>query len=132
MDDVIERILADTKTVAVVGLSDKPHRPSHIVAKFLQERGFRVIPVNPLVREVLGLKSYGTISEVPESVDLVNVFRRRENVPGIAQEAIRVGAKYFWMQEGIVHEKARAMLEEAGIPVVMDRCLEKELAKRGR
>lgn len=132
MDEVIERILAETKTVAVVGLSDKPYRPSHIVAQYLQERGFRVIPVNPTVREVLGRKSYGSLSEIPEEVDLVDVFRKRENIPGIAREAIRIGAKFFWMQEGIVHEQARDMLADAGIVVVMDRCLEKELAKRGR
>ena len=132
MDDVIDRILQGANTVAVVGLSDKPDRPSHVVARYLQERGYRVIPVNPLVREVLGEKSYGSLSEIPGGVNLVDVFRRSEAVPGIAEEAIRIGAKYFWMQEGVVNERARESLAAAGIPVVMDRCVKKELAKRGR
>jgi len=132
VDDVIDRILYGAKTVAVVGLSDKPHRPSHGVAQHLQESGYRVIPVNPMIREALGEKSYGSLTEIPGEVDLVDVFRRSENVPGIAEEAIRIGAKYFWMQEGVVSERARARLAAAGIPVVMDRCVSKELAKRGR
>jgi len=132
VDDVIDRILQGANTVAVVGLSDKPDRPSHVVARYLQERGYRVIPVNPLVREVLGEKSYGSLSEIPGGVNLVDVFRRSEAVPGIAEEAIRIGAKYFWMQEGVVNERARESLAAAGIPVVMDRCVKKELAKRGR
>ncbi len=132
MDDVIDQILEGTKTVAVVGLSDKPDRPSHVVARYLREHGYRVIPVNPRVREVLGLKSYGSLKEIPDEVDLVDVFRKTEHVPGIAEEAIRIGAKYFWMQEGVVNEQARTSLAGAGIPVVMDRCVKKELAKRGR
>ena len=132
MDDVIDQILEGTKTVAVVGLSDKPGRPSHVVARYLREHGYRVIPVNPRVREVLGLKSYGSLKKIPEKVDLVDVFRKSEHVPGIAEEAIRIGAKYFWMQEGVVHEEARTSLAGAGIPVVTDRCVKKELAKRGR
>ncbi len=132
MDEVIERILDEAKTVAVVGLSDKPERPSHEVARYLQERGYRVIPVNPMVTGVLGEKSYGSLKEIPEKVDLVDVFRKSENIPGIAEEAIQVGAKYFWMQEGVVNEQARERLAAAGIPVVMDLCVKKELAKRAR
>ncbi len=132
MDEVIERILDEAKTVAVVGLSDKPERPSHDVARYLQERGYRVIPVNPMVTGVLGEKSYGSLKEIPEKVDLVDVFRKSESIPGIAEEAIQAGTKYFWMQEGIVNDHARERLAAAGIPVVMDLCVKKELAKRGR
>ena len=132
MDDVIDRILGAAKTVAVVGLSDKPDRPSHVVARYLRGKGYRVIPVNPMIREVLGEKSYGSLTEIPGGVDLVDVFRKSETVPAIAEEAIRIGAKYFWMQEGVGNEEARTRLAAAGIPVVMDRCVSKELAKRGR
>ena len=132
MDDVIDRILSAAKTVAVVGLSDKPDRPSHVVARYLREKGYRVIPVNPMIREVLGEKSYASLAEIPGGVDLVDVFRKSETVPAIAEEAIRIGAKYFWMQEGVVNEEARTRLAAAGIPVVMDRCVKKELAKRVR
>ena len=132
MDDVIDRILDEAKTVAVVGLSDKPHRPSHVVARHLRESGYRVIPVNPMIREALGEQSYGSLAEIPGGVDLVDVFRKSETVPAIAEEAIRIGARYFWMQEGVVNERARARLAAVGIPVVMDRCVSKELAKRGR
>lgn len=131
MEDVIDKILDRSKSVAVVGLSDKPDRPSHIVANFLRERGYRIIPVNPTIHAVMGEKSYGSLSEIPGRVDLVDVFRKSEHVPGIAEEAIRVGAKYFWMQEGVANEQAREKLAAAGIPVVMDRCVKKELIKRG-
>lgn len=132
MEDVIDRILDGSKTVAVVGLSDKPDRPSHLVAHFLRGKGYRIIPVNPTVHTVMGEKSYGSLSEIPGRVDLVDVFRKSENVPGIAEEAIRVGVKYFWMQEGVVSEQAREKLAAAGIPVVMNRCMKNELIKRGR
>ncbi len=132
MDDVIDRILDGVKTVAVVGLSDKPYRPSNDVARYLRERGYRVIPVNPTIPTALGEKSYGSLAEIPMEVDLVDVFRKSEAVPAIAEEAIRIGVRSFWMQEGVVNEEARSMLTEAGILVVMDRCLKKELAKRGR
>ena len=132
MEDVIDRILEGAKTVAVVGLSDKPSRPSHEVARYLQKRGFRIIPVNPRLKEVLGEKAYGSLPEIPGGADLVEVFRNPEAVPGIAEEAIRVGIKYFWMQEGVISERARDMLTAAGIPVVMNRCMKKELEIRGR
>ncbi len=132
MDELIDRILEDARTVAVVGLSDDPGRPSHGVARFLQEKGFRVVPVNPELRQALGEKAYGSLMEIPAPIDVVDVFRRSEVVPGIAEDAIRVGARYFWMQEGVVNERARDLLSRAGIPVVMDRCMEKELARRGR
>jgi len=132
LKDVIDRILNGSKTVAVVGLSDKTDRPSHVVARYLRQRGYRIIPVNPNVLAVMGEKSYGSLSEIPGGIDLVDVFRRSEYVPEIADEAIRVGAKFFWMQEDVVSEQARKKLVDAGIPVVMDRCMMKELEKRGR
>ena len=132
MEKRIETILSGSKTVAVVGISDKPDRPSHLVAKYLQERGYRVIPVNPLVTEVLGEKAYKSLAEIPGRVDLVDVFRKSEDVPPIAEEAVRIGARFFWMQEGVVSERAREIVEAAGIPCVMDRCVKKELATRGK
>ncbi len=131
-DTLIDRILAETRTIAVVGLSDKPERPSHAVARYLKARGYRIVPVNPALAEVLGQKAYPSLSKVPMPVDLVDVFRKAGDVPPVADEAIRAGARFFWMQEGIVNEEARARLERAGIPVVMDRCVKKELEKRGR
>ena len=132
MEQRIEAILSGSKTVAVVGISDKPDRPSHVVAKYLQERGYRVIPVNPLVTEVLGEKAYKSLSEVPGRIDLVDVFRKSADVPPIAEEAVRIGARFFWMQEGVESERARGILEAAGIPCVMDRCVKKELENRGK
>lgn len=132
MGTLIDTILSGVRTIAVVGLSDKPDRPSHAVARYLQERGYRILPVNPNIREVLGEKAYPSLREIPETVDLVDVFRTPKEVPPIAEEAIRIGAKYFWMQEGVTHREAEEMLAGAGIPVVADRCIKKELAKRGR
>ena len=132
MEKRIEAILSGSKTVAVVGISDKPERPSHSVAKYLKERGYRVIPVNPFVNEVLGEKAYKSLSEIPERVDLVDVFRKSAEVPEVAEEAVRIGARFFWMQEGVESDRARQILDAAGIPCVMDRCVMKELAKRGK
>ena len=132
MEDRIGEILDGTRTVAVVGISDRPDRPSHVVAKYLQGRGLKVIPVNPMIGEVLGEKSYRSLSEIPGKVDLVDVFRKSADVPKVAEEAVRIGARFFWMQEGVWSEPAREILDAAGIPWVMDRCVKKELAKRGR
>jgi predicted CoA-binding protein len=132
MEGRIGKILDAARTVAVVGISDKPDRPSHGVAKYLQDRGYKVIPVNPMLTEVLGEKAYGSLSEIPGGVDLVDVFRKSEVVPTLAEEAVRSGARFFWMQEGVVSDRAREILDAAGIPWVMDRCVKKELAKRGR
>ena len=132
MDQRIDAILSESHTVAVVGISDKPDRPSHQVAKYLKERGYRVIPVNPLVAEVLGEKAYKSLEEIPERVDLVDVFRKSADVPKIAEEAVRIGARFFWMQEGVENDPARKILEAAGIPCVMDRCVKKELESRGK
>ena len=131
MERRIEAILSGSKTVAVVGISDKPGRPSRMVAKYLQERGYRVIPVNPLLTEVLGETAYKSLAEIPGRVDLVDVFRKSAAVPPIAEEAVRIGARFFWMQEGVVSDRACEILDAAGIPWVMDRCVKKELAKRG-
>ena len=132
MEAVIDKILSESKTVAVVGISDKPDRPSHFVARYLQEKGYRVIPVNPLLSEVLGEKAFKSLSDIPGKVDLVDVFRKSGDVLPVAEEAVRAGAKFFWMQEGVTSEAARDLLTRAGIAVVMDRCVKKELAKRGR
>ena len=132
MDALIDRILAEARTVAVIGISDKPDRPSHVVARYLKENGYRIIPVNPALKEVLGEKAYPSLSEIPGTVDLVDVFRKSADVPPIAEEAVRAGARFFWMQEGVENEEARERLERAGIPVVMNLCVKKELQKRGR
>jgi len=132
MERRIEAILSGSKTVAVVGISDKPDRPSHVVAKYLQERGYRVIPVNPHLTEALGEKAYKSLSEIPGRVDLVDVFRKSADVDPIAEEAVRIGARFFWTQEGVESDRAREILDAAGIPWVMDRCVKKELAKRGK
>jgi len=132
MDRRIETILSSSRTVAVVGISDRPDRPSHVVAKYLLGRGYRVIPVNPFLTEVLGEKAYKSLAEIPGRVDLVDVFRKSADVPPVAEEAVRVGARFFWMQEGVESDRAREILDAAGIPWVMDRCVKKELEKRGK
>ena len=120
MMDLIEEQLTRSKTIAVVGLSPNLERDSHRVAKYLKEQGYRIIPVNPTVDEVLGEKSYPDLNSVPEPVDMVDIFRRSETVPPVVDEAIEIGAKYIWMQDGVVHEKAAKKAEEAGILVIMD------------
>jgi len=130
MEDIIGKILSDSKTIAVVGLSDKPDRASNSVSGFMQTKGYRIIPVNPTIREALGEKAYASLSEIPEKIDMVNVFRRSEEVLPIAEEAVKIGAKFFWMQEGVHNNQAREILEAAGIPCVIDRCVMKEFLKR--
>ncbi|MCL1926862.1 MAG: CoA-binding protein [Syntrophorhabdaceae bacterium] len=130
MEDLIGKILSDSKTIAVVGLSDKPERASNSVARFMKTMGYRIIPVNPAIREALGEKAYASLSEIPEKIDMVNVFRRPEEVLPIAEEAVKIGAKFFWMQEGAGNDRAREILEAAGIPCVVNRCVMKELLKR--
>ncbi|HEY8425169.1 MAG TPA: CoA-binding protein [Limnochordales bacterium] len=124
-DDALA-ILKDARTVAVVGLSPDPSRPSHVVASYLKRQGYRVVPVNPTVSEVLGERSYPDLRSVPEPVDVVDVFRRPEHVPAIVEEAIAIGAKAVWLQEGVVHEEAAQRARQAGLRVVMDRCMLKE------
>jgi len=118
--DLVEEQLRNSKTIAVVGLSDNPERASFGVAKYLQAQGYRIIPVNPMVSEVLGEKSYPDLKSVPETIDMVDIFRRSELVPPVVDEAIEVGAKYVWMQDGVIHPESAAKAEAAGIPVVMD------------
>jgi predicted CoA-binding protein len=127
MQPNICEILDRYRTIAVVGLSPKPVRDSHMVARFLKEHGYRIIPVNPGQKEILGEKCYPSLSEIPEAVEIVDVFRKPEAIPGIADEAIRIGAEVFWMQLGIRHEEAAKKLTESGIDVVMDRCIKIEL-----
>ena len=128
-DSEITELLKSAKTIAVVGLSSNPMRPSFGVSRFLQGQGFRIIPVNPQETEVLGERSYGSLSDVTESVDIVNIFRRPARVPEVVDEAIQKGARCVWMQEGVVSAEGAAKAEAAGIPVVMDRCILKELAR---
>jgi predicted CoA-binding protein len=119
----IKNILEESKTVAVVGLSPREERDSHRVAKYLQSQGYRIIPVNPNADEILGERSYPDLASIPEPIDVVDVFRRSEAVPEIVEEAIKVGAKTVWMQIGVIHEEAAARAREAGLQVVMDRCM---------
>lgn len=120
----LQQILATTRTIAVVGLSDKTDRPSHAVAAYLQQQGYRIIPVNPNLAEVLGEKAYPSLRAIPEPVDVVDIFRRAEDVPPIVEDAIAKGTKVIWMQLGIVNEAAAARAESAGLKVVMDTCME--------
>ena len=122
----IEAVLKEGRTIAVVGLSPKPDRPSYVVARYLQAQGYRIIPVNPNAQEILGEKAYPTLLSIPEKVDIVDIFRRPEEVPPVVEEAISIGARVVWMQEGVVHEGAAQRAREAGLKVVMDRCMKKE------
>lgn len=128
--DPVRDLLTRSKVIAVVGLSSKTHRPSHGVARYLQSVGYRIVPVNPNEREVLGEKSYARLEDVPLKVDIVNIFRRSELVSPVVASAIAISAKTVWMQEGVIHEEAAAQARAAGLEVVMDRCLLKEHAKR--
>jgi predicted CoA-binding protein len=122
----IADILRQSRTVAVVGLSDKLERDSYHVAAYLQKHGYRVIPVNPAVSQVLGEKSYARLEDVPEKIDVVDVFRKPDAVPVIVDAAIAVGAKVVWLQEGIVHNAAAEKARAAGLRVVQSRCMAKE------
>ena len=128
----IPELLRSSRTIAVVGLSNNPLRPSHGVAEYMQRAGYRIIPVNPGEQEILGERCYARLEDVPEKVDIVDVFRRSEFVPEIVESAIRIGARAVWMQEGVVHEEAAARAREAGLTVVMDRCILKDHLKTVR
>ncbi len=130
-DDEVRAILSSYRTVAVVGLSDKPHRDSHRVAAYLKRAGYRVIPVNPMVTGVLGEKAYPSLRDVPEAIEIVDVFRRAEAVPAIVDDAIAVGAKVVWMQDGIVHNEAAEKARAAGLQVVMSKCMLREHSRLG-
>jgi len=123
---MIHDLLRKSRVIAVVGLSCKKFRPSYGVAEYMQREGYRIIPVNPNETEVLGEKAYARLEDVPEHIDIVDIFRRSEFVPPIVEDAIRVGASAVWMQEGVVHEQAAEKARSAGLAVVMDRCILKE------
>ena len=126
MKDAIIKILSESKTVAIVGISDKPERPSHKVAKYLNEHGYKIIPVNPRLKEVLGKKCYANLTDINVSVDIVDIFRKPEDINPIIDSAINIGAKTIWMQEGITNDEASDKAESAGLMVVMNRCMLKE------
>lgn len=128
-DPEITELLRSAKTIAVVGLSSNPTRASFGVSRFLQRQGFRIIPVNPNESEVLGERAYPSLRDVPGEIDIVNIFRRPENVPEAVDDALRKGTRFIWMQEGVINYAAAQKAEAAGIPVVMDRCILKELAR---
>ena len=131
MTDVntLKRILESTKTIAVVGMSNKVHRPSYFVGKYLMDHGYTVYPVNPTFSEVLGLKAYSSLEEIPEPVDMVDCFRRSDQMSALAESAIQIGAKVLWMQLGVINEEAAQMARAAGLEVVMDRCTKIEHAR---
>jgi uncharacterized protein len=122
----IRHIIEHHKVIAVVGLSANPMRPSHGVAQYMQRQGYKIIPVNPMETEVLGEKCFAKLSDIPEKVDLVNIFRRSEEAGKIVDEAIEIGAKSVWLQEGVIDEEAAKRAEDIGLIVVMDKCWLKE------
>ena len=131
-DAEITRLLERAQTIAVVGLSDRPDRPSHSIARFLQQQGYRVLPVNPYLRgPVLGEQPYASLRDIAERVDIVDVFRRSEFVAGVVEDAIAIGAGAVWMQLGVVDAAAAHRAEDAGLEVVMDRCIAVEYRRHG-
>ena len=122
-DKEMKEILLSATTVASVGLSSNQEKESYWIAAYLKEQGYRIIPVNPTATEILGEKAYPDLSSVPEKVDVVQVFRKPEDVPPVVEEAIKIGAKVVWMQEGISHEEAAKKAREAGLQVIMDACM---------
>jgi uncharacterized protein len=131
MDDIqtLRRILRETKTIAVVGLSAHWYRPSYFAAKYMLDHGYRVIPVNPAYKEVLGQTCYASLRDIPEKVDMVDCFRKSTDIPAIAEEAIAIGAKTLWMQIGVINDAAADRARAAGLDVVMDRCVKIEHAR---
>ena len=130
--DPIGELLKKSRTIAVVGLSNKPLRPSYGVSLYMQQQGYRIVPVNPKLGSVLGERAYPSLQDVPEKIDLVNIFRRSEFVPEIVDQAIALKVPAIWMQEEVVHEAAAAKARQAGIFVVMDLCILKEHRARRR
>jgi predicted CoA-binding protein len=129
--DEINRLLREIHSVAVLGLSPNPDRPSFHVAQGLQSHGYRIVPVRPMVAEVLGEKAYPDLESLPELPDIVDVFRASEHVPAIVESCIKLGIKNLWLQEGVVHEAAAQRASEAGITVVMDICMWLEVVRSG-
>lgn len=131
--DPITELLKKARTIAVIGLSNSPLRPSYGVSAYMQGEGYRIIPVNPNLHEpVLGEQPYASLRQIPERVDIVDVFRRSEFVPEIVEQAIQLGVPAIWMQEGVIHEAAAAQARKAGVLVIMDRCILKEHRARFR
>jgi len=128
-DATLHALLDRVKTIAVVGLSPQPARPSYRVAQAMQRYGYRIVPVRPLVDEVLGEKAYARLADIPFAVDLVDVFRAAEHVPAIVEQCVALNLPAIWIQEGIVHEAAALRAQAAGMAVVMDRCLLKEYVR---
>ncbi len=131
MDDIptLRRILKDSRVIAIVGLSANWYRPSYFAAKYMLDHGYRVIPVNPSYQEVLGQKCYPALRDIPEKIDLVDCFRKNGEIMPIAQDAIAVGAKVLWMQIGVINQAAAEKARQAGLEVVMDRCVKIEHAR---
>jgi Predicted CoA-binding protein len=128
----IRELLTTARVIAVVGLSGRKHRPSFGVSEYMQRSGYRIIPINPNESSILGEKAYASLEDVPEKIDIVDIFRRSEFVPEIVEQAIRAGAGAIWMQEGVIHEEAAARAQAAGLTVVMDRCILKEHQRLSR
>jgi predicted CoA-binding protein len=122
----IKQILEKTKIIAVVGLSDNPDRTSYMVSEAMQNKGYRIIPVNPNVEQILGEKCYASLTDIPEQIDIVNVFRRSEFIGPIAEEAIKIKAKVLWLQQGVYNEEAASLAGNQGLSVIMDRCIKVE------
>jgi predicted CoA-binding protein len=131
-NDPVAEILKTSRTIAVVGLSNRKFRPSYGVADYLKSVGYRIVPVNPLEKEVLGEKCYPRLEDVPEKVDIVDIFRRSEFVPDIVDSAIRINARAIWMQEGVIHQEAAERARRAGLFVIMNACILKENVRRLR
>ncbi|NLI15826.1 MAG: CoA-binding protein [candidate division Zixibacteria bacterium] len=127
--DTIKDILENCRIIAVVGISDNPDRPSYHVASYMLDSGYEIIPVNPSIEQVLGRKSYPDLLSIPQKVDVIDIFRRSETVGPIVDDAIKIGAKAIWLQEGIINEEACLKAKQAGLKVVMDRCMLKEHSK---
>jgi predicted CoA-binding protein len=130
-DDRLRELLTEARTIAVVGLSSSPARASHGVARYLQNHGYRIIPVNPHETEVLGERAYASLADIPEEVDVVDVFRRPEYTVDVAEDAVKVGAKLLWLQSGIVNEDAQRIAQDGGLDVVMDACMKIEHQRLG-
>ena len=130
-DDAIRELLKTARTIAVVGASSKPHRPSYGIMQILIRAGFHIVPVNPRESEVLGQRAYPSLGDIPEPIDIVDVFRRAEETPPIADEAVRIGAKALWLQLGITNEEAAARAAGGGLTVIMDRCIGQTVQQMG-
>ena len=130
--ETIRKILAETKTIAVVGLSSDPSRPSYDVTRYMQSQGYRIIPVNPYETEVLGEKAFATLADVPERIDLVNIFRRSSEAGQFVDQAIQLGIKAVWLQDGVIDGEAAKRADDAGLDVVMDDCILRQYVRLNR